>query len=135
MFGFFASIVGAIRDIFIRRQEIAKANHELKKAVIENKKELATSKVLCNSSWELGQLLNTDTFLRRLVFVIIVLPYIVAIFAPEHVNTYFQHSLQSIPEWWRNTFIYLVAAIYGFQKIADGIGNIITAVRSYIAKK
>lgn len=87
----------------------------IKKAVADNKIRLAQSAQTHNSAWEMAQLENKDTLLRRLSFVLMSVPFVVAIFDPQSVHDYFTIALAAVPNWYQWAYVSILGAIWGIS--------------------
>lgn len=95
--------------------EVKQKKVEVQKAVEDNRARLALSEETNNSAWEMAQLTNSDAFLRRTCFVILMTPFVLAYFKPESVQKYFQTVLAVMPEWYITLVTTVIGAIWGIS--------------------
>ncbi len=122
--GFIASpvsgIAGALVDVgksaFNGYMQGQVDKRKIAAAVADNKIRLAQSEQTHNQAWEMAQLEDKDRFLRRLSFILSSAPMIVAIVEPEAVQNYFNVVLASMPQWYINTYMVIIGAIWGVSE-------------------
>ena len=118
-------VLSFLADPFKRWQELKAAKHAAKVAAQENRARLLSNEQSHNHEWEMAQLEDKDKGLRYLSFSMFVLPFIVAIFSPEHVRDYFEVSMSSIPEWWKQVFVAITGAVWGLASLKNTLPSII----------
>ncbi len=95
----------------------------IKKAVADNKIRLAQSEQTHNSQWEMAQLENKDSLLRRVSFVLLSIPFVVAMFDPVAVQTYFTVAIASVPDWYQWAYVSILGAIWGLSSFKNFKGK------------
>ena len=85
----------------------------IKKAVTENKIRLAQNEQSHNSEWEMAQLQGKDTLLRRVSFLLMSAPFVIAVFDPASVHDYFTVALAVVPQWYQWAYVSILGAIWG----------------------
>lgn len=132
MFGI-GELIGGISNIFSTwlsgRQKKQEAVLQMQLAEIKNRARLLASKEENNHAWEMANLTDKDKFLRRLSFLMFSSPFIVAIFFPEHIKLYFEHSISSVPVWWQKTFMAITGAIWGLSSLKNVLPGIVEVFR------
>lgn len=108
--GLLSSIFGGITDHFKQKQE-------LKKAIHENKMRLALDQQEHNQSWEMKSLENAGWKDDALFFFFIGL-FIWTGFDPEGGAKFFE-NLKVLPDWFVQTWMWLVASVLGVKKIGE----------------
>lgn len=126
----FSTVTNLIGGWFKNKQEIQKANAEMKLAELKNKARLLIDKETNNHAWEMANLVDKDKWLRRISFGIFAAPFFVAIFAPEHVAIYFKDAIGVVPEWWQKTFVAIIGGIWGLSSLKNILPGIISAFKN-----
>lgn len=125
--------VGIVKDFVQGRRDLQQAEIRTAQAVEDNKARLAASVEDHNSSWEMAQLSDKDKGLRRVCFVILMAPFVYAMFDPQAVTNYFDVVLDAMPEWYINIVVGVIGAIWGFSyartQLPSIIGGIMDAIR------
>ena len=125
------ALVTPLTNWFTTRQKLNAAKLETKLKIEANKQRLAMDTQTNNHSWEMANLTDKDKILRWGSFILFTAPFIVALFAPHHIELYFQHSLAPIPEWWKKTYMAMVGGIWGISSLK----NIVPAIVDQVFKK
>jgi len=99
-------------------REKKQQQHEIEKAVMQNKARLASSEQSHNSNWEMEALRVKDKLLRRFSFFIFTLPILITVFNPEYGNKIFI-NLDSVPGWFLKIWLIMIGAIWGVAKLKD----------------
>lgn len=121
------SLFGIVKDGIASWRETKKAKHDMSLAEIENKARLLRDKEANNHEWEMASLTDKDKWVRRTSFIIFCAPFIVAIFAPDHVKTYFDTAISAIPAWFRDVFVSINGAIWGLSALKNPLSQVISA--------
>ena len=125
--------LGIVGDFIKGKQQVQQAEIATKVAIEQNRAKLASDAESNNSAWEMAELGRTDTGLRRICFVILMSPFIVAMVDPVAVTNYFDTVLKAMPSWYINLVVSMVGAIWGLSyartMIPSMIGGIMSAIR------
>lgn len=129
-------IVTLLKDVFgifsgwlSNRQKLAFEKQKTKIVIEQNKQRLAKDRQQYNHEWEMANLADKDRLLRWTSFIMFSAPFVVAIFAPDHIQVYFQHSLKDIPSFWKDTFIAINGGIWGLSSLKNVVPGVIGAFR------
>jgi len=122
-------IIGAISGLITTwlggYNERQKAKQELQKAELENKARLMRDENSYNHAWEMANLTDKDKWLRRTSFIMFSAPFIIAIFAPQHVAEYFTSAIHSVPDWWVKTYMSITGGIWGLSSLKNVLPGVI----------
>ncbi|MCB1719382.1 MAG: hypothetical protein KDK05_29955 [Candidatus Competibacteraceae bacterium] len=129
MFGLIKSITNLANTWITSKSEKSKAKQALELAEIDKKKEIILSLQKNTHEWELNSLQDKDKWLRRLSFLMFSSPFLIAIFAPEHVSHYFEVALQEVPVWWQKSYMAMTGGIWGIASLKNIIPEIIDVVK------
>jgi hypothetical protein len=72
---------------------------------------------------------DNDRWLRRGSFILFAWPMIWAYFDPQGVKTYFEITLNALPDWYIQMFLLIVGGIWSISSIKNILPGIIKAVR------
>lgn len=120
------TLFGGVNDHF-------KDKRALKKAVIENKIRMAESTMSHNQSWEMKQLENSG-WKDDILFYAFIAMFIWAGFDPEGAKEFFT-NLNILPEWFIQTWFWLVASVLGVKKIGDYAPGMIKGIKDAVKKE
>lgn len=118
-------IVSLINNIVGGVVETTKAKHAMKLAEMQNKARLLADQETNNHAWEMANLTDKDKWLRRLSFGMFAAPFVVAMFAPSHVEVYFHTAINSVPVWWQKTFMSITGGIWGLSSLKNIVPGIV----------
>jgi hypothetical protein len=122
----FLSAIGEPLATWMSNRQKLNAEKFLTKMEIEkNKQRLAADKASYNHDWEMANLADKDKALRWISFILFSLPFVIAMFAPEHVKNYFDTSLNAIPVWWEKTYMGMMAGIWGISSLKNALPAIV----------
>jgi hypothetical protein len=121
----FGPIIDFVGGWFTRSQELKAAQWKTKMAIEENKQRLASDKQTYNHEWEMANLQDKDKMLRWVSFILFTSPFLVAMFAPHHMEIYFTKSLAVIPEWWKKTYMAMTGGIWGLSSLKNIVPSLI----------
>ena len=113
MWGLVASLFSGFADDYQKGRE---HKRKISDAVTKNKIRLAESDQTHNQNWELEQIQGKDKLLRRMSFLLMSLPFLIAIFNPEAVRDYFLIALAAVPEWYQWAYMSILGAIWGVSE-------------------
>lgn len=108
-----------------------KAKQDMQLAEMQNKQRLLLDESSNNHNWEMANLTDKDKWLRRVSFAMFACPFIIAIFAPEHIKYYFETAIAMVPEWWQKTFMSITGGVWGLSSLK----NILPGVVDVFKKK
>jgi hypothetical protein len=77
------------------------------------------------NSWELAEIANSDKWLRRILFTIVVWPIVYCNFNPMQVHIYFEQLCAAVPGWWISLFVLVFSAVFGISPARNLILSII----------
>ncbi len=100
-----------------------KNKRAIQAAVATNKIRLAQSEQSHNSAWEMAQLAGKDNLLRRVSFLLLSIPFVVAIFNPQAVQAYFTIAIASVPDWYQWAYVSILGAIWGLSSFKNFRGK------------
>lgn len=106
-------------------QAKTKAKQDMALAELQNKARLLADTESNNHAWEMANLTDKDKWLRRISFAMFASPFIVALFAPEHVAAYFNTAIDSVPKWWQQTFMSITGGIWGLSSLKNVLPGIV----------
>lgn len=118
------SISSLIKTWLTGRNEKAKAKQDMERAAYENKARLLRDKETNNHSWEMASITDADKWLRRISFGMFASPFLVAIFAPQHVAQYFSVAINTVPVWWQKTYMAITGGVWGISSLKDSVVGI-----------
>jgi hypothetical protein len=72
---------------------------------------------------------DNDRWLRRGSFILFAWPMIWAYFDPQGVKTYFEITLNALPDWYIQMFLLIVGGIWSISSIKNILHGIIKVVR------
>ena len=113
----FSLVTGLVTGWFTDWQEGREDKRIIARASAENKARLLLSDQSHNQSWEMAQLEGKDVLLQRLSFMLLSLPFVWAMFAPETVENYFTVAIASVPDWYQWIYIAMIGAIWGISEM------------------
>ena len=115
-------------------QKRSQETQDLKLAEIQARKEMVLSKQLAVAQWELAQLVDKDTWLRRGSFVLFASPFWAGFFGPDfhHYTLSLWHSLTPLQE---NILAMICAAVFGRKTIPNFIGGTVQAVAGGLRRR
>jgi hypothetical protein len=125
VFSFFSTLLDigkAWLDGFNQKQ---KAKQDLELAELNNKQRLLLDTQSNNHAWEMANLTDKDKWLRRVSFAMFASPFIIAIFAPEHIQYYFEHAIAMVPEWWQKTFMSITGGVWGLSSLKNILPGVV----------
>jgi hypothetical protein len=129
MLGVISSIFGPIIDFFSdwfsKRQELKAEKWRTKMEIEKNKQRLARDQQNYNHEWEMANLTDKDKILRWVSFILFTSPFLVAMFAPHHMEVYFTKSLSVIPEWWKKTYMAMMGGIWGLSSLKNVVPSLV----------
>lgn len=108
--------VDLVKGFFTDFKEGRENKRKINAAVTENKIKLALSEQSHNKNWELAQIEDKDSLLRRFSFFMLSMPFIVAMFSPEKVKVYFDVAIAAVPEWYQYAYMVILGAIWGVSE-------------------
>ena len=97
---------------------IVKRHQELKAAKTENEARLLRSDQSHNQAWEMRALTNAG-WKDEALFILIMAMWVYSAIDPEGAKVIFTNWKESIPEWYQQITMWLVASVIGVKKIAD----------------
>lgn len=112
------------------KQQIQQAVIQTKLAVEANRARLAMDIESHNSAWEMAELAASDKVLRRASFIMFTAPFLIAIFAPHAIATYFSVAITPIPDWYKETYMLITGAVWGVSSLKNPVSMIANAVFS-----
>jgi hypothetical protein len=114
-------LVSGVIDYFAgkvaRGHELNLASHDRKMAAEQRLKELALDKSAKDSLWALEQIRRSDTWLRRISFILVWTPLIAGAFFPTETKEYFDNVLSAVPEWYVAIFVGMMMAVFGLKEL------------------
>lgn len=122
----FKSVFGGVNDHF-------KDKRALKKAVMDNKIKLAQSAQSHNQTWEMKQLENSG-WKDDILFYAFIGMFVWAGFDPAGAEEFFK-NLNILPEWFIQTWFWLVASVLGVKKIGDYAPGMIKGIKDAMKKE
>jgi len=135
MFSFITGLFGIGKQYLENKKEEKKEKHNLKMQGIKNRARLLQDTQTNNAEWEMRVLENKDMILQRLSFLMFSMPFIVAMFKPELVKSYFDIALASMPEWYIQIFVAIIGGVWGLAELKNGLPGILSAIKNNRDKK
>lgn len=116
-------VIDYIGGYFERKQRISEAQTQAEIQSYQSAQDHA-------QKWEITAESRSDKFLRRVSFLLFVMPFLVAIVWPQHVQVYFEESLAVIPDWWRDTFIAITGSIWAISSLKNVVPQLVYKTRA-----
>lgn len=136
--GVLSKLPGAIGDYFKSKNEIAQL--EVKKEIVRVEKEidLQGEYVKADLARGLQQLKSTPTWIRTYAFIQIATPINVAIYDAFMGTSYSQvlfGALKGLPEWYIQTYMIVMMAVWGLSAGKDAISNIFRGLGQFMLNR
>ena len=110
-----------------------KGKQDIQKAITENKIRLALSDQSHNHEWEMAQLADRG-WKDDVLFYAFLAMFVWAGFKPETAKEFFA-NLSILPEWFVETWMWLVASIVGVKKIGEYLPSALNGIKQVLTKK
>ena len=120
-----SAIVDGAKGYLTNRQKV-------KAAEADNRARLLQSQQTHNENWEMASLAASGKGLKWASFVMFSLPLVWAIFDPASVATYFNESIDSIPDWWSQSWVAITGSIWGISVLKDAVPHMIGGIKRAI---
>lgn len=109
-----------------------KNKHEIAKAAAENKARMLRDEQNYNQLWEMKQLDNSG-WKDEVLFYSFILLFVWSGFDPEGAGQFFK-NIDLMPEWFKTTWMWLVASVIGVKKLGDYAPPVLNAIKEVIKK-
>lgn len=120
-----STIISGVTQWFQGKQEIAKAAQE-------NRARLLRSEQAHNHEWEMRQLENAG-WKDDILFYAFIGLFVWAGFQPDDAGQFFL-NVDTMPDWFKQTWMWMVASVLGVKKIGEMVPSLITGVKDALRK-
>lgn len=134
LFSFLGNLPGAIGTYFQKKQELEQIKLETERQIALAQQQMATQIAEAESQTAMARLGATSPVFKYFTFCMWFGPFVSGVFVPKFADNIF-HNLGLMPDWYVQSCVMIMFAIWGIQVAAPVVANIFSGLGSYLSDK